>query len=46
MTSHFLQTNGIRLHYLDHAGPEPPLVLLHGLTGNAHAFDGLIQAAE
>lgn len=44
MTSHYLLTNGLRLHYLDHAGPEPPLVLLHGLTANAHAFDGLIQA--
>ncbi|QDA58779.1 alpha/beta fold hydrolase [Hymenobacter jejuensis] len=44
MKSQFLHTNGIRLHYLDYPGPEPPLVLLHGLTANAYAFEGLIQA--
>jgi pimeloyl-ACP methyl ester carboxylesterase len=37
-------TNGIRLHYLDHAGPEPTLVLAPGLTANAHSFDGLVGA--
>lgn len=40
-------TNGIRLHYLDHgaaAEGAPPLLLLPGLTANAHAFDGLVQA--
>ncbi|MGH8564761.1 MAG: alpha/beta fold hydrolase [Gammaproteobacteria bacterium] len=34
----------IRLHYLDHPGGDPPLVLMHGLTSNAHAFDGLVKA--
>jgi pimeloyl-ACP methyl ester carboxylesterase len=40
----FIQTNGIRLHYLDFEGGEPILIFMHGLTANAHAFDGLIQA--
>ncbi|MFP5261716.1 MAG: alpha/beta fold hydrolase [Blastocatellia bacterium] len=40
----FAQVNGIRLHYLDHGGDGPALVLLPGLTANAHAFDGLILA--
>jgi pimeloyl-ACP methyl ester carboxylesterase len=44
MTGRFVQTNNIQLHYLDHAGSDPPLVLLPGLTSNAHSFDGLIQA--
>jgi pimeloyl-ACP methyl ester carboxylesterase len=38
----FARANNIQLHYLDHAGGEPTLVLLPGLTANAHAFDGLI----
>jgi pimeloyl-ACP methyl ester carboxylesterase len=40
----FAHVNGIQLHYLDYAGGEPDLILLPGLTANAHAFDGLIQA--
>jgi pimeloyl-ACP methyl ester carboxylesterase len=40
----FIQTNGIKLHYLDGVGSEPTLILMPGLTANAHAFDGLIQA--
>jgi pimeloyl-ACP methyl ester carboxylesterase len=40
----FIRTNGIQLHYLEHPGDGPPIVLLPGLTANAHAFDGLIQA--
>src|SRR5688572_908823 len=40
----YVEANGIQIHYLDHAGGEPPLVLLHGLTANCHAFDGLIHA--
>jgi len=39
----FLEANHIRLHYLRHAGTEPPLILTHGLTDNAHSFDGLIN---
>jgi pimeloyl-ACP methyl ester carboxylesterase len=40
----FVETNGIRLHYLDHGGKGPTLVLLPGLTANAHSFDGLVHA--
>lgn len=32
--------DGLRLHYLDWGlAGQPPLILLHGLTGNAHNFD-------
>ena len=34
----------VSLHYIDHPGSEPTMVLLHGLTANAHAFDGLMDA--
>lgn len=44
MSSHFIRTNGINLHYLDHPGRAPTLVLLPGLTVSAPIFDGLIQA--
>ncbi len=40
----YVTANGIRLHYLDPPGSEPPLVLMPGLTANAHSFDGLIAA--
>lgn len=40
--SKFIQTNGIQLHYLDYVSQEPLLVLMHGLTANAHCLDGLI----
>lgn len=43
-TSHFVQTNNIKLHY--RIIPQPgkkQLLLLHGLTANAHAFDGLVK---
>jgi len=40
----FVSTNGIRLHYLDHPGEGPTIVLMPGLTANAHSFDGLIKA--
>ena len=38
----FVQTGAIRTHYLDWPGGAPPLVLLHGLSANAHEFGGLI----
>lgn len=44
MSDRYVETNGIRLHYLEHSGPEPTLVLAPGLTANAHSFDGLIAA--
>jgi len=40
----FVQVNNIQLHYLDHPGGDPPLVLMPGLTANACSFDGLIKA--
>ena len=42
--SKFVESNGIRLHYLEHNGDGELLILMHGLTANAHAFDGLIDA--
>jgi pimeloyl-ACP methyl ester carboxylesterase len=45
MNEHFIDTNGIQLHYIEYPAPgKPVLVLLHGLTANAHAFDGLVAA--
>ncbi len=38
------RVNNIALHYLDHPGSDPPLILMPGLTANAHSFDGLINA--
>ena len=40
----FAEVNGIRLHYIDHGGGGTPLLMMPGLTGNAHAFDGLVAA--
>ncbi|MGH7935252.1 MAG: alpha/beta fold hydrolase [Candidatus Binataceae bacterium] len=40
--SRFATVNGLKLHYLDHGGAgKPPLVCIHGLSGNAHNFDAL-----
>lgn len=41
----FTQTKDITLHYLDHPGDEPTLIVLHGLTANAHFFDGLAASS-
>lgn len=42
---HFIETNGIKLHYfVDEGGEGEPLVMLHGLTATAANFDGLIHA--
>jgi pimeloyl-ACP methyl ester carboxylesterase len=39
-TSEFIDINGLKLHYIDHGSEgRPHLVMLHGLNGNAHAFD-------
>jgi pimeloyl-ACP methyl ester carboxylesterase len=43
-TSRFVEANGIRLHYLDHGGDGPTLVLTHGLSATAHWADGLVAA--
>jgi pimeloyl-ACP methyl ester carboxylesterase len=40
-----LSGRDISLHYIIKGSPElKPLLLLHGLTANAHAFDGLLSA--
>ncbi len=35
------ETNGINIHYLRTGGPNHPVVLLHGLTGNGGLLDSL-----
>lgn len=41
----YVKANGIRLHYLDWGGGDKPvLVLVHGLTSNAHAWDPFIRS--
>jgi pimeloyl-ACP methyl ester carboxylesterase len=43
-TSVFLTVNGLRLHHLDWGNKDaPPFVFVHGLGGNAHAFDGIAR---
>lgn len=42
-TNQYTSTNGITLHTLD-SGIGKPLILMPGLTANAHSFDGLRQA--
>jgi pimeloyl-ACP methyl ester carboxylesterase len=43
MENHKIKTNNIHLHYIEFpAKDKPKLLLLHGITANAHAFDGLI----
>lgn len=44
MIDHYERVNGVRIHYLDRDGGEPPIVMLPGLSANAHAFDGLAAA--
>lgn len=41
---HFIYTNRINLHFIEYNEHQdkPVLILLHGLTANAHAFDGLM----
>lgn len=43
-TSHFIAVNHINIHYMHLANPgKPTLLLMHGLTANCRAFDGLIN---
>jgi pimeloyl-ACP methyl ester carboxylesterase len=41
-TDRFVATNGMQLHLVDYASDGPPLVLMPGLTGNAHFFDAMV----
>ncbi len=44
LESVFLTVNGLRLHHLDWGNKDaPPFVFVHGLGGNAHAFDGVAR---
>jgi pimeloyl-ACP methyl ester carboxylesterase len=44
-TDHFIEANGLRLHYLDYGNAgAPPLLMLHGLSGHAHTFDVVAPA--
>lgn len=39
---HSLRVGGLNLHYLESGTPtNPPVIMVHGLSGNAHAFDAL-----
>jgi N-formylmaleamate deformylase len=40
------EVSGIDIHYLRTGGPKPPLVLLHGLTGNGACWSPLARALE
>lgn len=39
----YATVRGLRIHYLDHPGPAPAIILLHGLSANANEFDGLVH---
>ncbi|XZF14153.1 alpha/beta fold hydrolase [Chitinophagaceae bacterium MMS25-I14] len=39
----FAPVNKIQLHYIRYAGEGETIIMLHGLTANAHAFDGLVS---
>lgn len=43
-TDHYADANGIRLHYIEFPDNGPAMLLMHGLTANAHAFDGVVRA--
>ena len=43
MDSHFVDVNGIKLHYLDYPGDGPTIILTHGLTVNALTLDPLAR---
>ncbi|MFT3765906.1 MAG: alpha/beta hydrolase [Minicystis sp.] len=40
------ETNGISIHYIRTGGAKPPVVLLHGLTGNGACWTPLARAIE
>ena len=42
----FHEANGVRIRYLRTGGGKPPLVLLHGLTGNGACWTPLARALE
>lgn len=40
----FIDTNGIKIAYHEHNNGAETIIMLHGLTANAHSWDGLIKA--
>ncbi len=38
-TGSFAQVEGLRIHYIEHAGSGTPVLLIHGLPGTAEDFD-------
>ena len=44
MESVFVDTNGIRMHVVDHGGEGPILILAPGLTANARFFDAIVAS--
>lgn len=44
VTSNVLRVGDLDLFYLDGPGGDPPLLLLHGLSSNAHCFGALFAA--
>ncbi len=40
----FAELDSLRIHYLEFAGGDPAIVLLHGLSANASEFRGLVGA--
>lgn len=42
--SRFADARGLRTHYFDWTGGDPPIVLLHGLSANACEFGGIVRA--
>lgn len=44
ITSHFVQANGLRMHYLRQAADKPQLLLLHGLTDAGVCWTPVIEA--
>lgn len=41
--SNYIQTNGIQLHCLKYEGDGIPIILMHGLTANAHSFVSILK---
>lgn len=39
----YATVRGLHVHYLDYPGPEPAIILLHGLSANANEFGGLMD---
>jgi len=43
-SNNYFDVNGIKMHYIEYKNDKPKILLMHGLTANAHAFEGLIRA--